>query len=397
MTSPDAMAVDTPFALTRVTCPVCRTVNEYESVKAGAYTESGFDTDFRPIGRRWANPRYQWVNPLLYFMATCSSCFYTRELTRASATDTAEPCSSPDEARSFRQRHLGSLTEKDSPIRRLGDSLWAESYPIPTAINKLSLGILSEHLLQHPSDYDLARWYLRVAWLFRELGSKIEPDATAPHKQSRRDLMQAMNDAGEDVKRLSERCHEISQFLLAHPEAVQIESDDVDTPDRFGRSMAVILDQVQRLSMPIGDLRAQLQAGPGLVVGLKLGRRAEMYGEHASYADFLQGLRMDTPAIPTNEDEALAMSLGHYRRAFEVQGRSDSGHGPVVTAYMIGELSRRLQRWDDAERFLGWSREAAMAMIHEHGSARPHTALARHIASLAETQLACATKAMNES
>ena len=397
MTSPDTMAEDTPFVLTRVTCPVCRTVNEYECVKAGAYTESGFDTDFRPLGRRWANPRYQWVNPLLYFMATCTSCFYTRELTRASAADPSDPCASPDETRSLRQRHLGSLTEQDSSIRRLGDSLWAESYPIPTAINKLALGILSEHLLEHPSDYDLARWYLRVAWLFRELGTEVEQDATAPHKQSRRDLMQAIAAAGEDVKHLAERCHEISQFLLAHPESVQIEFNDQDTPARFCRSLATVSEQVERLAMPFGELRTQLQSGPGMVVGLKVGRRGEPYGEHASYVDFLKALRMDTPAVPTNEEEAMALSLGHYRRAFETQGRAESGHGPLVTAYMIGELSRRLRRWDDAERFLGWSREAALAMISEQGPTRPNTALARHIAALAELQLACAAKAMNES
>src|SRR3990170_5366793 len=73
---------ESPFYISRVECPVCKTVNDFETIKMGAYNESGRDSDFCPTGREWRNQKYQAVNPLLYFMVACSSCFYAREFNR---------------------------------------------------------------------------------------------------------------------------------------------------------------------------------------------------------------------------------------------------------------------------------------------------------------------------
>ena len=36
---------DSPFLLVKIECPVCKTLNEFESVKVGAYIEGGRDSD----------------------------------------------------------------------------------------------------------------------------------------------------------------------------------------------------------------------------------------------------------------------------------------------------------------------------------------------------------------
>src|SRR5512136_1351997 len=71
--------LESPLFLTRVECPVCGTVNEYETIRVGAYTEGERETDFSPSFIKWRNPKYQKYHPLLFFAATCTQCHYTRE------------------------------------------------------------------------------------------------------------------------------------------------------------------------------------------------------------------------------------------------------------------------------------------------------------------------------
>ena len=67
------MTSDSPFFLTKVECPICRTINEFETVRLGAYVEGGRDTDFCPTEITWSQPKYQAYNPLLFFIACCSN------------------------------------------------------------------------------------------------------------------------------------------------------------------------------------------------------------------------------------------------------------------------------------------------------------------------------------
>ncbi len=47
------MSVESPFYLTRIECPICKALNEYETVKVGSFEEVGRDTDFRPTEINW--------------------------------------------------------------------------------------------------------------------------------------------------------------------------------------------------------------------------------------------------------------------------------------------------------------------------------------------------------
>ena len=53
------MPNDSPFFLTKIECPICKTVNEFETVKVGAYIENGRDTDFCPKEILWRFPKYE--------------------------------------------------------------------------------------------------------------------------------------------------------------------------------------------------------------------------------------------------------------------------------------------------------------------------------------------------
>jgi len=133
---------------------------------------------FRPLEREWRNPRYQDTNPLLFFMASCTSCFYTREFNRRFRDWKSDTAFRTHRQAVVRQQHLTMLAEENSPVKMLGAALWPASYPLQTAINKLLLGILDEEKLEGSSHFDIARWYLRIAWLFREINGGQDAHAS---------------------------------------------------------------------------------------------------------------------------------------------------------------------------------------------------------------------------
>ncbi len=375
-----------PIVLSRLTCPVCHTVNEFETVKPGAYAEEGTDTDFRPLTRRWANPRYQSVNPLLFFMATCTTCYYTREFNRAFREASVESEFTAHELKEVRLRHLASIAEGNSVVRRLGAALWPVSFPIQTAINKLLLGILTEKQCASPSSYDLARWYLRAAWLFRELYPAGGPELTSPAGQSRRDLQQSLASLSEDLGRAHERAAALLQFVRNNPHSAQRHPDDQMSPSDYQQTLSSVSTETERMIQNVIALQSRLNSAPELLIGDDSRAQGETFGEFATYIEFLRSLKLDCPDIPINETEAMTMSRAYYKVAFEAQGGIDRGNGAMLTAYLIGELSRRLACFDDAERYLDMARVAAHVAIRENGHDKPRTALARHVAALAERQ-----------
>lgn len=377
---------DSPISLTRIACPVCRTVNEYETLRPGSYVEEGTDTDFRPLTRRWVNPRYQSINPLLYFMATCATCFYTREFNRAFRENCGESESISENQRDLRMKHLAMLAEPGGVAGRLGRSLWPESFPVQTAICKLLLGVLDEHLLECPSNYDLARWYLRVAWLFRELHPHSGPDPASPARQRRDELERTTREMEMDVARLRDRAKQMLQLLHDQPGAAQKHPEDTQGPLRCRQMLQEINDQLATFSVSLKSLQQEMAMPADHFVGGVPGTGGEAFGDYASFTEFLRSLKLDSRLIPINENEALALSRRHYLAAFDSHGGIDSGNGAMLTAYLIGELSRRLARYDDAERYLDMARLAANIATVEKGAENPQSALARHIAVLAERQ-----------
>jgi len=380
---------DSPIVLVRLTCPVCRTVNECETVRTGAYVEEGTDTDFRPLARRWTNPRYQAVNPLLYFMATCTTCFYTREFNRASRESGSDSELTTEQQKEFRLKHLAMLADTAGVARRLGNSLWSESFPLQTAISKFVLGVLDENLAVNPSNYDLARWYLRVAWLFREAHPHGKQDLTSPSAQSRRDLERSLDEIAADVTRLRGRVEQVVEFLQAQPQAAKSHPDDYQGPMECRQRLQHLAELTDGLQKEFADMRRTVLSPTEDFVGVEPKNNRDAFGDHASYTEFLKSLKLDCPHVPVNEIEAMTFALTHYKLAFESQGGIERGNGAMLTAYLIGELSRRLAQYEEAERYLDMARVAAHVAIRENANDRPRSALARHLADLADRQSRC--------
>ncbi len=170
------MTSEAPFFLAKVECPVCKTINEFETIKVGAYTENGRDTDFCPSDITWRNPKFHGYNPLLYFTATCENCFYTREFTKSYKDWKNDSYFKTYRQKSIKDKHLSFLSESDSVIRAIGEKLDSGRYPHETALLKLSLAAIDETLNEKPSNLDLGRFYIRIGWLYRDMARGENPN-----------------------------------------------------------------------------------------------------------------------------------------------------------------------------------------------------------------------------
>lgn len=378
---------EAPFYLTRVECPVCKTVNEFETIKLGAYSESGRDTDFRPLNREWRNPKFQNTNPLLYFMATCSSCFYTREFNRRFREWHDDTAFRTHRQSTVRQRHLAELADDSSVIKRIGSALWSEAFPLHTAINKLLIGIRDEKLLDHPSHSDLARWYLRIAWVFREL-NEASGGAPSPRVVMRHQLLRQVRDVLTGASTLCEHVADVRALLDANPEAVATTPDSANAEyASYQSELKDLAEMSMALQEKANGFSAMLSAQErGTVVGEVAGD-SERYGEYPSYSAFLKSMQSCWTGVPADEDEALNFAFEHYRSAFEEGRSAPRGNAQIQLAYMVGELARRVGRFHEAQQFLNVAVRSGREWIHQLKDDPTKGALARHVVDLAIEQL----------
>ena len=151
-----------PLYYSQLECPVCKNINDFANIRSGSYSESGRDADFCPTGRVWQNPIYQKFDPLLYFMATCQKCFYTREFNNVYKNWKSDTAFKTYRQKAIQEKHLAEYVKDDGLIKFLGLHLSENDKPFESAILKFLLGIFDEKLQARPSNLDIGRFFLRT-------------------------------------------------------------------------------------------------------------------------------------------------------------------------------------------------------------------------------------------
>jgi len=383
------MANESPFLIFKVECPVCKTINEFEQIKVGAYVEGERDTDFCPRDVQWRFPKYQAYNPLVFFTATCSNCYYTREFTskyREWKTDTAFRTY---QLKTFKARHLEQLSVVDSIVRKLGEVIDVSRYPNESAIVKIHLAIFDALQAEHPSHLDVGRFYLRIAWLFRTQDSGGDPNLAV--------LSGLVRDIDGKSARLESVIAESQQCLDTLVESVRVQfgasnlSAELQSQmfayrDRHDQHLANLNQHIARTRDTHTEFRTLLNEYRDAVLGVRSNQGQPTFGEHASLSDFLLKLQVHWSGIAANEREALEQSIGFYKQAFAGGREIDAGNQQIQASYLIAELSRRIGDYDGAKQYFNSTIKAGQEVIYQNRHDQSRTQLARKILELAIEQ-----------
>jgi uncharacterized protein (DUF2225 family) len=382
------MSWESPLFLSKVECPVCGSLNEYETIRVGAYTEGERDTDFCPTAISWRNPKYQKYHPLLFFTATCSGCFYTREFNAKFKEWGKDNNFRAYRLKAIRDKHLGSLSVESSFVKTVGGMLDADAYPNETAILKLLLAIYDESLNDHPSNLDLGRFYLRTAWIFRHLHSGSASDNAAPIAGFMPDIERSLGDIRTTLAALGRNAGYLTEAVEAHLDNAAKSPTAGDsgrerTKDIFSRLERIQADgqaAVSDLEQTLRDLSGKSAkpsgaADPGC-----------SYKGFASFEECLAKFLRVWDGVPRSEMEAMRYAVRYYVRAYENGKEVEPGNPAIQAAYLIAELSRKFGDHDTARQYFNTTIKLGQEFINQIRGDRTRTALARKLLELAMAQ-----------
>jgi len=383
------MTTESPFFLTKIECPICKTINEYETIRLGAYTERDRDTDFCPTDIVWRNSRYQAHNPLLYFTATCSNCFYTREFNNSYKEWKKDAYFKTYRLKTVKQRHLQALAEPDSVIKKIGQELDSKRHPIETAVLKFILAIIDEFFNDKVSDLDLGRFYLRIGWLFRDMEKSESPNLQAV-KGCLVDIDNRFSSLKGELEKIQYSAKGFKDTITSQFEeenlSPELKSILYPVKDKY---LAELLSLEELLSLVDGKLES-LELIAGEHRNLALGSSGEdlpagFHGHHSFY-DFLSQLAVQWEYTPLNEKNALENAVKYYVKMYEDGHSVGEGNQQIQALYMIAELSRRIGAYEQAKEYFNKTIRSGQEFVHKNRQDQSRTALAKKILELAIEQ-----------
>lgn len=383
------MALESPFFLTKIECPICKTLNEYETIRLGAYTERDRDTDFCPTDIVWRNPRYQAYNPLLFFIATCSNCFYSREFNNNYKEWKDDAYFKTYRLKPVKERHLEILAESDSIIKTITAELDPKRHPAETAILKLILAVIDETLNEKVADLDLGRFYLRIGWLFRSMDKDENPNLQAI-KGRLIDLDNRIGTIRNDIDKIRIDSKELRQSTQSQTDddsmSAELKSILYPIKDKYDSELTSMDEVLSILDGKLEALELISEEHKKLALGSSDGDLINGFHQHRSFYDFLSKLATSRPDVPHNEKKALHFSVKHYVRSFEEGKEIGRGNQQIQACYLIAELSRRTGKYDQAREFFNKTIRSGQEFIHRYKGDQGRTALARKILELAIEQ-----------
>ncbi len=383
------MTSESPLFLTKIECPICKTLNEYETIRLGAYTERDRDTDFCPTDIIWRNPRYQAYNPLLFFTATCSNCYYTREFNNNYKEWQNDAYFKTYRLKRIKEKHLELLAESDSVIKLISTELDSKRFPSETAILKLILCIIDESLNDKLADLDLGRFYLRIGWLFRTMDKDENPNLHAI-KGSLIELDHKLNTLKSDNDKLSLDVREFKQHVVMQFDDENLSADLKSllypVKDKYISELTSFEELLSLLDTKMEALELIAQEHKKLALGSSGGDLITGFHQHQSFYDFLSKIKPKWSLLPLNEKEALAHSVKHYIRAYQEGKDIGEGNQQIQASYMIAELSRRIGDHEQAKEYFNKTIRTGQEFIHRYKGDQSRTALARKILELAIEQ-----------
>lgn len=383
------MATESPFLLFRVECPICKQLNEFETIRVGAYAEEGRDTDFCPTNVKWRFPRYQGYNPLVFFIATCSNCHYSREFTNGYRDWKSDTNFKTYRLKSVKPKHLDLLASADSPLKLIGETVDVNRFPNESAILKLQLAIFDEQLADHYSRLDVGRFYLRIAWVFRDLER-----GENPNHQLIKGLMHEVETeyalAQKAVATAQTQLASLNKRIAGHFDAPQVSaefrSQMLAHREQLETKLRELTDHGKGLDGHLDSLRSLLDEYRSTVLGGGDTSGSVAFGKYPSFHDFLVTVKRQWSGVVTNEREAIEKAVFYYKEAFANGHDIAPGNQQIQASYLIAELSRRIGDYDEAKQYFTSTIKSGQEFIYQNRSDQSRVALAKKILELAIEQ-----------
>jgi uncharacterized protein (DUF2225 family) len=383
------MPSESPFLILKIECPICKTINECEMIKVGAYTEGGRDTDFCPTEINWRFSRYQAYNPLVYFTTMCGNCYYTREMTNEYKDWKNDNTFRTYRLKAIKDKHLEHLSTADSVVKQMGAKVDTTRYPNESAILKLLLAIYDEQLFEHHSCLDLGRFYLRVGWVFRQSSKGENPHAVMLRgliQELERGLDRLSKQVGLTRPELSDFLGTVNSQFAMEALPAEIASRILPFREKFSSSLNGIGTAIAGVEQQISELTRLVDEYKSNVMGGESTAGESPFWSYPSFADFLLGLQRLWLGVATNEREALIKAVEYYRAAFSTGRDIAPGNQQIQASYLIAELSRRVGDYEQAKQYFSSTIKSGQEFIYQNRQDQSRTALARKILELAMEQ-----------
>lgn len=333
-----------PFESVLVSCPACGKGFLEQRINPGSYRVTSSDTDFYPAQRVWLHPDLSHLSPLAYFMQTCPSCFFTTEANETIFQMGPQLASENIQQKLQIERHLDQIEKPGSFLDKLAAGYKTGSQAYSRIVIKFLLGIYDEKLKDQYSNYNLARYYLRLAWVFRE-SHLSEPDENQTERGLLKENLQKLSQQHKKYLGQAEKLRELleEEFLTVDPGPHNY-SDS-------GPHYQEILKSLEEQVLPAGQKTDDLLAFLNDKVGFADEIDSLISPGDFNLASFLLDLKSVWPGVPLNETEALKFSLSYYNQYFDSLPERTSLGPQVQTAYLMGELFRRVGEYPQSRKF----------------------------------------------
>jgi len=173
------MAKETPFVPIKVKCPFCGIESTQRYIKSRMYKNEVVEEDSHVAVYAWENPEFAAVRPNFYHIWHCPTCHFCDEKEVFRGED-----SSGGKLELIKEKLLIHSRMPNSMIANMGDRINFEKdvYHVDSAILAHILAIHEQELLSLNMRQfaKLARFYLRLAWLYREKAALEIEDEKVP-------------------------------------------------------------------------------------------------------------------------------------------------------------------------------------------------------------------------
>lgn len=164
-----------PFSQDNQPCPLCEADVPFQYVKPRLYAERGKEVDLRPKSVEWQRSGFEHLQPRLYYMRYCPHCLFT-----AGGEIFKEPTKNCNVSITKIKQNLAAL--KNDPQKKLilqmlskGINISALDYYQAFKLNLLAIFQLQTvEQIANRDAMDLGRYCLRLAWLYRDVGTNAE-------------------------------------------------------------------------------------------------------------------------------------------------------------------------------------------------------------------------------